>query len=326
MSAKTKRRIKEYLMLFLTAGISAISLEVFLLPCGVIIGTSTGIGGILDLWITNLDSSKWYFSSGTWVFLVNIPIFIYCFVNYRKSFALKTFFYVTMLSVILLVMRMANLSAMFNNFINSGNSPDKVVYVLVGAALRGLCLPLVLSQNASTGGSDIVGLIAQRNSKNGSRGAMRAIMFVDIAVITLSAVARYFITKQGADAFNLFVYSLVAMFICELIQERIYMGFSSAVELEITTDKPVEMAQALQSELKHGTTTVKVVGGYSNQQKTMILCVVNKNQLTHARRVINKVDANAFAYVENVREVIGKGFVNKEQDLAEDKNKSTKVS
>ena len=47
----------------------------------------------------------------------------------------------------------------------------------------------------------------------------------------------------------------------------------------------------------------------------MILCVIDKNQLTLARKVINSVDPNAFAYVENVREVIGKGFANKEYEL-----------
>ena len=61
--------------------------------------------------------------------------------------------------------------------------------------------------------------------------------------------------------------------------------------------------------------SIKVIGGFSGQEKIMILCVIDKNQLTLARKVINSVDPNAFAYVENVREVIGKGFANKEYEL-----------
>ncbi len=65
--------------------------------------------------------------------------------------------------------------------------------------------------------------------------------------------------------------------------ELIFKGFSAAVELEVTTEKPLEIAQALQNELKHGTTSVKVVGGYSHQERDMIICIVNKSQLPRAQ-------------------------------------------
>ncbi len=321
MSTRTKNNLIDYLMIFLAACLSAISLEVFLLPCGAIFGSSTGVAGILDMVLTQLDKSKWYHSSGVWILLINLPILIYCFLHFRKQFALRTSTYILMLSVILVTLRLLNVAEIFNGMINKNQTLDKVIYILVGGAMRGLCLPLVLARNASTGGSDIVGLIVQRNTKKGSSGAMRAIMFVDLAVIAIGTVVKWAFTRQGADAFNLFVYSVAAMFVSEIIQERIYRGFSSAVELEVTTDKPDEMVEALQQELKHGTTTVNVTGGYTRQDKKMILCVINKNQLTLARKVINRVDPNAFAYVENVREVIGKGFANKESELGEDNKK-----
>ena len=321
MNQKAKSKFIDRIVIFIAAFVSAISLEVFLFPSGVIAGSSTGISGILDMVLTNLDSSKWYMSAGVWTFLINLPICIYLYLKYNKSFARRTFFYILCLSVILLLLRLFGVANIFNRFINKGEDLDKVIYVLVGGALRGICLPLVLTRNASTGGSDIVGLLLQRNATKGSSGAMRAILMVDIAVITVGAIALGMATDQGAVAFDMFVYSMTAVFISEIVQERIYRGFSSAVELEITTDKPQEMINALQSELKHGTTSVNVTGGFSGQGKTMILCVIGKNQLTLARKIINKVDANAFAYVENVREVIGKGFANREYDIQQHSKK-----
>ncbi len=315
MNNQTKSNVIDYIVIFVAAFVSALSLEFFLFPSGSIAGSSTGIAGILDMILTNLDKSKWYLSAGVWTFAINLPICIYLYFSHSKSFATRTFFYILCLSVLLVLLRLLGLANLFNGIINQDQAPDKVVYVLVGGALRGICLPLVLTRNASTGGSDVVGLIVQRNAKKGSSGAMRAILMVDIAVITLGAVAKWVITGQSSVAFNLFVYSIAAVFICEIVQERIYRGFSSAVELEITTDKPQEMVDALQDGLKHGTTSVKVTGGFSRQDKTMILCVITKNQLTLARKIINNVDPNAFAYVENVREVIGKGFANKEYEL-----------
>lgn len=315
MKTQTKNKIVDFVVIFVAALVSAISLEFFLFPSGCIAGSSTGIAGILDMLLTDLSTSKWYLSAGIWTFVINLPICIYLYFKHSKEFATRTFFYIVCLSVLLVLLRLLGLSNYFNKFINQGEAPDKVVYVVVGGALRGICLPLVLTRNASTGGSDIVGLIVQRNTKKGSSGAMRAILMVDIAVIAIGAFAKWSVTDIGSDAFNMFVYSVTAVFICEIVQERIYRGFSSAVELEITTEKPEEMVQALQRELKHGTTSIKVIGGFSGQEKIMILCVIDKNQLTLARKVINSVDPNAFAYVENVREVIGKGFANKEYEL-----------
>lgn len=322
MNTKTKNIFTDLAIIFVAALISALSLEVFLLPSGCIAGSSTGIAGILDMVLTDLNPSMWYFSAGIWMFVINLPICIYLFVSHSKEFATRTFFYVTCISVMLVLLRLLGLADTFNSFINKGEAPDKVVYVVVGGALRGICLPLVITRNASTGGSDVVGLIVQRNAKKGSSGAMRAILTVDIAVITMGAVAMWIWTKQGSDAFNMLVYSVTAVFICEIVQERIYRGFSSAVELEITTDKPQEMVAALQQKLNHGTTSIKVTGGFSGQEKIMVLCVINKHQLTLARKIINSVDSTAFAYVENVREVIGKGFANKEYDLQQ--NHTTK--
>ena len=322
MKTQTKSKVIDRIVIFVAALISAISLEVFLFPSGVIAGSSTGISGILDMVLTNLDSSKWYFSAGIWTLLINLPICIFLYFRYNKSFARRTMFYILCLSATLVLFRLLGVANLFNSFINKGEAPDKVVYVLVGGALRGICLPLVLTRNASTGGSDVVGLMIQRNATKGSSGAMRAILMVDIAVIALGSVAVGVFSEHGGTvAFNMFVYSVTAVFICEIVQERIYRGFSSAVELEITTEKPEEMVNALHAELKHGTTSVKVTGGFSGQDKIMILCVIGKNQLTLARKVINKVDPNAFAYVENVREVIGKGFANREYDIEQHHNK-----
>ena len=321
MNHQRKSDLLDFIVIFVAALVSAISLEVFLFPSGCIAGSSTGISGVLDMILTGLDSSKWYLSAGVWTFVINLPICVYLFFAVDKSFAKRTFFYIASLSTILIVLRLLGVANIFNKFINQGQDLDKVVYVLVGGALRGICLPLVLTRNASTGGSDVVGLIVGRNATKGSSGAMRAILMVDVAVITLGAVAMWRYTGHGSDAFNMLVYSVTTVFISEIVQERIYRGFSSAIELEITTDKPQDMVDALQSKLKHGTTSIKVTGGFSGQEKTMILCVIAKNQLTLARRIINQVDPNAFAYVENVREVIGKGFANREYDIDKHHNK-----
>ena len=309
---------KQLLVILLASLATAVSIELLLLPSNVVCGGALGVAGILDILLTGTDPAKWFMSVGIWLIVANFPIIISTFFFFRKRFAIKTMLYVLFLGAELIVFRVCNLSEVFKHvMVAEGEEMYKVLYVLLGGALNGVSLPLMLSVNASTGGSDIVGLIAQRHTKKSGSDAMRVILATNVGIVLLSAVAYYIVTRSGEEAINMFVYSVAAMFIGEIVQETIFKGFSAAVELEVTTEKPIEMSQALQNELKHGTTTVKVVGGYSHKEKNMVLCIINKRQLTRARRIISQVDPSAFAYVENVREVIGMGFANKEMEMEE---------
>lgn len=307
---------KQIVLIFLAALATAASVEIFLLPSDVVVGGALGISSILDILLCT-DKSKWYFSAGIWTVVVNIPIFCYCFATYRKRFAFKTMLYVVLLGIMLTSLRLLGVSEIFEKLMYGEGEKDKVIYVILGGALHGISLPIMLSVNASTGGTDIVGMIAQKRARQSSSIAMRVIMFTNIILVLASSIVLYFVRGNSADSVNMFIYSVAAMFICEIVQELIFKGFSAALELEITTDKPAEMVCALQSGLRHGTTTVKVQGGFSHTEKSLILCVIKKQQLTHARKIISQVDEHAFAYVENVKEVVGKGFANKEIELDE---------
>ena len=315
---------KQVLIIFCASLATAVAVEVFLLPINAIIGGALGVASILDILLTGLSSSKWYLSAGLWLVAINVPIVVYCFFRFRRRFTVKTMLYVLLLAVELVAMRVLNVADMVRTVMSSDDYVgDKVLYVVLGGALHGVSLPMLLSVNASAGGTDMVGLIVQRHTKKSSSIAMRLILAANAVVIVVASAVYWIVSSDATEAINMLIYSVSATFICEIVQEVIFKGFSSAIELEVTTDKPTEMAEALSSGLKHGVTSVKVVGGYSHQEKTLILCVINKSQLVKARRIINSVDPTAFAYVENVKEVIGKGFANKEIELDQDESAET---
>lgn len=310
---------KQVLVIFVASLATAVSIDLLLLPCNVVVGGALGIASTIDILLTGADPSMWYFSVGVWLVVVNIPIIVFSFFNFRKRFVIKTMLYILMLAAILIVFRVFNLSELFKVvMVEEDKDIDKVLYVLLGGALHGVSLPLLLSVNASSGGSDIVGLAVQRRSKKNSSDAMRVILLTNVVIVLVAAIVYYVVNINepniGEQAIVMFVYSVAAMFVGEIVQETIFNGFSAAIELEITTSKPAELNEALQRELKHGTTTIKVKGGYTKQDKMMVMCIINKRQLARARRVINDVDPEAFAYVVNVREVIGFGFANKEME------------
>ena len=319
MTKRDKLRVvKQIGTVLLAALCTAFALEILLIPSDVIIGGAIGIATILDI---AFSGKSVFFSAGVWMLLINLPLMIYCFFRFRRKFAIRTMLYVIFSAALVLLFRVFDLSDLVLKIVNVNDGvADKVVYTLVGGALQGLALPLMFSVNASTGGSDVIGLAVSDNGRKSGSESMRIILAANVAIVLLSSLAAYFLFKDVTRAFNMFIYSVSALFVCEFVQESAFRGYSAAIELEITTDKPTEIADALRNELKHGTSSIRVRGGYSNTEKTMVVCVINRRQLTAARKIVRSVDPSAFAYVENVREVIGKGFSNKEIEVSDDKN------
>ena len=70
--------IKQIVLIFIASLATAVALEVFLLPGDTVVGGALGIASILHILLCT-SSAQWYFSAGIWVFVINIPIFIYFF-------------------------------------------------------------------------------------------------------------------------------------------------------------------------------------------------------------------------------------------------------
>ncbi len=302
-------KLRNIAIIFISALMTSFPLEILLIPANVIIGGASGVAIVLDMFVSD---GKWYLSAGMWVLLINIPIIIYCFIRYQKKFALKTLLYVAFVVAQMLTFRVTGLAQIVGTYLGGTDGANRVIYTLAGGAIQGLSLPLMLSIDGSTGGSDIVGMILRRYTKRSATDGLRAILYFNIGVVAIASICQYIVFDDATKAFNTFIYSISAIFISEIVQEFVFKGFSAAYELEITTDIPEEMAAKLREELKHGTTMIKVVGGFSHTEKTMVVCVVEKRQLMTAKRIIRQVDEKAFAYVEPVSEVMGKGFINKE--------------
>ncbi len=299
-----KKKVWEYFHRYgcvvLSALMTAVAIEICLIPNRVIYGSAMGIASIIEM---VLGEGQFWFSAGIWVLALNVPLLIFAAFNFSKKFTVRTIIYVLLLSIFMTLLRYFNVAELLNFNVER----DKVALVLMGGCLIGVAFPLMLSVNGSTSGSDVIGLFLQTKLKVSSSESFRYIMFIDAVVILVGSL----IMKDVV----VFVYSIVAILVGEVVKEIIFRGFSSNLEIEITTDKPEEMSEALKKALNHGTTILKGIGGYSRTEKNVVVCIINKRQLTLARKIILSVDPSSFAYIQNVKEVMGVGFSDKEAEL-----------
>ncbi len=98
--------------------------------------------------------------------------------------------------------------------------------------------------------------------------------------------------------------TLLNLFIANIIVDNGLSGIKNGYKFEIITSDPEPLARELMEKLKHGVTEIKVHGMYSDTDKYMLVCVINKRQIGEMMRII-KAHPDTFASFEKINEVFG---------------------
>ena len=98
--------------------------------------------------------------------------------------------------------------------------------------------------------------------------------------------------------------TLINLFVANVIVDHGLSGIKNGYKFELITDTPNEISAELLRELKHGVTEIKVHGMYSDTDKYMLVCIINKRQIGDMMRIIKKYPGT-FASFEKVNEVFG---------------------
>jgi uncharacterized membrane-anchored protein YitT (DUF2179 family) len=100
------------------------------------------------------------------------------------------------------------------------------------------------------------------------------------------------------------LYSAIALYIMVTITS----GFDYAKAFFIITEKKDVLQEAI-IELNRGITILDAKGGYTNEDKNVMLVVVNqKKQEVALKKMVKELDEKSFIIVTDVYEVLGKGF------------------
>ena len=95
----------------------------------------------------------------------------------------------------------------------------------------------------------------------------------------------------------------------ELNYAFVISGFDYSKAFMIITEDRDELKEAIVNDIKRGVTILDGKGGYTNNDKSILLVVVNnKKQEVSLKKLIKKVDPSAFIIVSDVHEVLGDGF------------------
>lgn len=98
--------------------------------------------------------------------------------------------------------------------------------------------------------------------------------------------------------------TLLNLFIANMIVDNGLSGIKNGYKFEIVTMSPNELAEELMTRLKHGVTEMQVHGMYSDTDRYMLVCIINKRQIGEMMRILKRYP-DTFASFEKVNEVFG---------------------
>jgi uncharacterized membrane-anchored protein YitT (DUF2179 family) len=269
--------ILEYIYIIIGAAIIAVGFNVFLLPNEVASGGVSGISTILK--------GVFNWNPGIVQYAFNIPLFITGVIFLGKQFGARSL--VGTLTLPLFVLLTANWEPATLN---------PLLGALFGGISVGVGLGIVFRGRASTGGTD---LAAQIIAKYSGLTLGTSVMLID-GLIVLSA-ALVFDVEKG-------LYALIGLFVTTKTIDIIQLGFSQSKMVYIITNKQEEIRDAIYTEVNRGVTKLSAVGGYTEQERPILLVVVYQTEFTKLKQVIKTVDPSAFVIVTDSYEVLGEGF------------------
>ena len=101
--------------------------------------------------------------------------------------------------------------------------------------------------------------------------------------------------------------AFVEMFVSARACDFILNGFKSAVKFEVITTHGDELSAELMEKLHRGVTKVEAVGMYSQDEKSLLICIVRRRQIAQFQKIIRRYP-DTFAYLTSTSEVFGRGF------------------
>ncbi|MEO0228734.1 MAG: YitT family protein [candidate division WOR-3 bacterium] len=271
----------DFVVITLGTLLTALGIVVFIAPNKIAAGGVSGISIILH--------HLFHFPIGLTMLIINLFLFVLAFFLLGSEFGIKSIYATIILSVFVDLLGWIIPSSLYIE--------DIVIATIFGNLLTGTGIALVMSRGSSTGGTDIVAMIARKYT---NIDVGKALMGVDF-VITLFA-GIFFGKIIG-------MYSLLAVIINTNTIDYVLEGITTSFQAFIVTSKPFAIKDRVIKELNRGVTFLKAIGGYTGEEKLGILVVLKSpREIVKLKEIVKEEDPAAFMTISHVREVLGEGF------------------
>lgn len=276
----------DYLIIAVGAVLYALSVVVFTSPNNIAPGGFTAVATMLNFMFS--------LPIGTFIFLMNIPLFIWGAIENGLNFLTKTIIGTAFVSAAIDVL---------TPFVPVYTG-DTLLAAIFGGILNGIGLGFIFYRGGSTGGTDIIALNIHKHMPYVSMGNI--ILIADFVILVMA----FFVY----NSFESVLYAIIAIFVSIKVIDTISYGTSrgNGKLMFIITNKYDELSKTIMNNLERGVTLLDGEGAYSGEKKRVIMCAVRPQQVYRIQNSVKSIDENAFIIVTTAGTIRGRGFARKE--------------
>ena len=279
MKTKTYRYVIDVILIIVAAGLSAVGLYTFVNPAHF---APSGVDGISMMVQELTDINMGYVSLA-----INIPLLIAAWFLISKKYVIYTSLFTVVSSVAMIIMEEVNMYEYI---------PGNHVWISVFASgiMLGVRTAIMIRIGGSTGGVDIIACMVQKKKPYMNIETL-------ISIFCYVTIAASFFVYWNIESV---IMSVVQMLIFNLAMNAVLKSTRNAVEVHIITGEPDKFKDDIMHNLKHGATVIDCHGMYTGEDKSMIVTIININQMDDLIKLSKKYD-NTFVYFNDVSGVWG---------------------
>ncbi|AKS67776.1 MULTISPECIES: YitT family protein [Staphylococcus] len=272
------RTIRDLILVVLGAFIFSAGVNAFIITADLGEGGVTGLAIILYY--------AFHLSPAITNFVVNAIL-----IGVGYKFLSKRSMYLTILATVLI--------SIFLSLTESWHvkTDDVIINAIFGGFSVGLGIGIIVLAGGTTAGTTILARIA---NKYLDVSTPYALLFFDLIVVLIS------LTVIPLDRALL---TIISLYIGTKVMDFVIEGLNPKKAVTIISKEPDRIAKMIDEDIGRGITILNGRGYFSKKETDVLYAVISKTQLSRTKRMIRKIDENAFVVVHDVRDVYGNGFL-----------------
>lgn len=285
-----KIKLKQYLMIALGVLIMDVGYYYFYSPSNLVAGGVTGLSIIFKPLLNAINMPQSVF-----LYIVEGICLVLGLILIGKDFFFKTILASILSPTFVLIFEQISPQDVILKTVEN----KLIIAFICASLLQGVGIGICLKNNGSTGGLDV---IQKSISKYFHVPYSIAMYLTDWVIVLLSG---FNFELPLTYNFEYVIFGLFSVYLAAYIIDMITLNARSRRTAYIITNKPDVVKTAIFKEIGRGCTESFVKGGYTNEDKVMLICVLSKNESYKFSEIIKEVDSEAFTFFTSTREVIG---------------------
>ncbi len=278
MNSKRKKELINIALFILGTFLVALTFNIFILPNNYVTGGLSGISVIFK-YLLDIDVSSTLLIGNLLLILIGV---ITLGIKETTPSIIGAFFYTACVY----------LTEDINSILNIHLSSAFLNIITIGL-LCGIGYTMIYIAGYTTGGMDIIGKIF---STKFNLPLGKALLLINIIILLFGTVTF---------GFEMLVIALIIKYLESKVIDGFLIGISDSKVMFINTDKLEEVNDYIITEIKSGTSEIKIKSGYKKRTGTILMCVVPTEKYIKLRDKIIKIDPHAFITILDAYEVYG---------------------